>query len=700
MPYIVCRMSQTDRRHESVERRIRPSRRYGLSFAFCTLVLCFHSYLYSAAARASSALRSASPEQAAETSGQEMQFTWDFETGDLLGWEKVGNAFDYQPTLHDNPTARGGGEPSNHQGSYWIGTHERFQGRDGQSPGDIQGDGPQGALTSPAFTIPSGTLSFLIGGGSHVETRVELVIVDNMQREARVMAETGKNTETMERVTWDLHPLAGRLGRIRIVDESSDAWGHINADDFRLEGNVAVPEVIGHNLSDAKKILAGTHLELGQVTKVGSGAEPQTVLQQDPAAGTEVPIGTSVTLHVAAMELIAVPDLRGHSREEAESTLKKERLRLGEVTKRFSDQPEGTIVWQNPAAETKVPVGTAVDLWTAVSAPVEVPNLRGRPIKEVEEILKEAGLRCGQVSKRLSYQAEGTVVSQDPIAGTLAHAGAAVDLWVAVRVLVKVPEVRGHAVEEAEQILRKARLHLGQRFDHFSEEEPGTVLRQSPAAGTRVFPDSTVDLYVASREMIDVPDLRGHSRWEAEEIIKDVRLSVGEVSEYSTDREEDLVVVQDPAAGTTAPIGSAVHLWVMVGGSVDVPDLRGFDRQEAEVILSEVRLRSGGIFARSCGQQEGTIVGQNPAAGTRVPAGTAVTLWVAAESGRPTSRWLGIITGTFIILGGGCYVLIRFPPNSAVSLRRTGRRVKVLLRRRGPQAVFRRRRRKSRAPSP
>jgi hypothetical protein len=172
------------------------------------------------------------------------------------------------------------------------------------------------------------------------------------------------------------------------------------------------------------------------------------------------------------------------------------------------------------------------------------------------------------------------------------------------------------------------------------------------------------------------------------------------VSEYSTDREEDLVVVQDPAAGTTAPIGSAVHLWVMVGGSVDVQDLRGFDRQEAEVILSEVRLRSGGIFARSCGQQEGTIVGQNPAAGTRVPAGTAVTLWVAAESGRPTSRWLGIITGTFIILGGGCYVLIRFPPNSAVSLRRTGRRVKVLLRRRGPQAVFRRRRRKSRAPSP
>lgn len=697
MPYIVCRMSQTYRRHETVEGRIRRSRRYGRSFAFCTLVLFFHSCLYPASARASLAPRSASPEQTAETNEQEMLCTWDFETGDLSGWEKIGNAFDFQPTLHDNPAARGGREPANLQGSYWIGTHERFQGRDGQSPGDIQGDGPQGALTSPVFTIPAGTLSFLIGGGSHVEVRVELVIVDNMQREARVMAETGKNTESMERVTWDLHPLAGRLGRIRIVDESSEVWGHINADDFRFEGTVVVPEVISHDLSDAKKMLAGTHLALGQVTKAGSDAEPQTVLRQDPAPGTEVPIGTSVSLQVAEKELIAVPDLRGHSREEVESILKKARLRLGEVTKRFSDQPEGTIVWQNPAAETKVPIGTAVDLWVAVSPPVEVPNLRGCHIKEVEEILKELGLRCGQVSKRLSYQAEDTVVSQDPMAGTLAHIGTAVDLWVAVRVLTKVPDVRGLVIEEAERILQKARLRPGQRFDHFSDQQPGTVLRQNPTAGTRVSPDRAVDLYVASREMIDVPDLRGYSRWEAEEIIKDVRLSVGEVSEYPTDQEEDIVVVQDPAAGTTAPIGSPVHLWVMVGGSVDVPDLRGYRREEAQAILGAVRLRLGRIFARSCDQQEDTIVGQNPAAGTRVPAGTAVILWVAAGSQTLVSKWPGIVAGAIIILGAGGYILLRFPrkgssgaPDSAVSFRRTIHRVKVLLKRR-------RRRRNNRA---
>jgi hypothetical protein len=47
--------------------------------------------------------------------------TWDFETGDLRGWSKTGDAFNSQPTYGDNPTARHRGQPSQHQGNYWIG---------------------------------------------------------------------------------------------------------------------------------------------------------------------------------------------------------------------------------------------------------------------------------------------------------------------------------------------------------------------------------------------------------------------------------------------------------------------------------------------------------------------------------------------------------------------------------------------------
>jgi len=608
----------------------------------------------------------------------------DFETGDLRGWEKTGGAFDHQPTLNDNPVARGRPEPSNHQGSWWIGTFEKFQGRSGQNPGDIQGDEPQGTLTSPPFTLPAGTLSFLVGGGSHAETRVELVLVDHLLHDqARAFYQTGKSIETMERVTWDLHPIAGRIGRIRIVDESSEEWGHINADDFQLEGTLPAPELVGHDLTDAKKILAGANLTLGQVLKVNSDEEPDTILRQDPAAGTEVAVGTAVNVSVAFKEMVAVPDLRGQSRQEAESILKKEKLSLGEVVRRFSDQPADSVIWQEPAAGAKVAVGTEVDLWVAVSAPVEVPDVRGHEVKAAQEILAKLQLRVGQVTKRLSYQPEGTIVRQEPAAGNLAFIGTAVDLWVAVRVAAKVPDVRGQSVQEAASTLQKAKLRLGQRFDHFSNEEPGTVLDQSPAAGTRVVPDSAVDVFVASKEMVDVPDVRGHNRRDAEELIRAARLSVGEVSEQPANLKEDIVVAQDPAAGVKVGVGSDVRLSVMAGTITDVPDVRGYNREQAGNILANARLRLAEVLPVYCNQQTGTILDQSPSAGMRVSIDTPVRLWVAAELESPASRRPGILAGIIIILGGGFYLLLRFAPDYGMSLGRAGRRVRVLLKRRG-----------------
>jgi hypothetical protein len=165
---------------------------------------------------------------------QNLPFTLDFETGDLRGWTKTGNAFDYQPTLGDNPTARHRGQPSNHQGRYWIGTYERYQGKPRQKPGNTQGDGPTGTLTSTLFMIPKGTLSFMIGGGSSFETRVELLMLDPIEQSVRVLYASGRNSETMSRVTWNLDRFAGRRGAIRVVDASTGGWGHINIDDFRF----------------------------------------------------------------------------------------------------------------------------------------------------------------------------------------------------------------------------------------------------------------------------------------------------------------------------------------------------------------------------------------------------------------------------------------------------------------------------------
>ncbi len=155
--------------------------------------------------------------------------TWDFETGDLKGWTKTGTAFDFQPTYGDNPTARHRGQPSNHQGQYWIGGFEKRP-RSPDPAGHIQGDGPQGTLVSQPFKITKPFIDFLIGGGCDInKVRVELLIDRQV-----VYKTTGKCTETMARVSWNVMQFVGKTAQVRLVDNSSGGWGHINFDDLKL----------------------------------------------------------------------------------------------------------------------------------------------------------------------------------------------------------------------------------------------------------------------------------------------------------------------------------------------------------------------------------------------------------------------------------------------------------------------------------
>jgi len=149
----------------------------------------------------------------------------DFEKGDLTNWKAEGDAFARQPTKGDNPAARSRG-PSRHQGEFWIGTHERHNGKIGR-PGEIQGDGPKGKLTSKEFRVTRNYINFLVGGGGHMGTCVRLLCGGKSY-----YVSSGFSSETMRRVSADVRWFKGKTVRILVVDGKSGRWGHINADDF------------------------------------------------------------------------------------------------------------------------------------------------------------------------------------------------------------------------------------------------------------------------------------------------------------------------------------------------------------------------------------------------------------------------------------------------------------------------------------
>ena len=141
-----------------------------------------------------------------------------FETGDLTGWTATGDAFEGQPIRGDTVKARGR-EPSLHDGEFWIGGYEKF------------GDNRKGTLTSEPFVAAKPWASFLVGGGAYLQTRVEIVGAKDGNV---IFQSSGANFESLQRVAVDLTAHVGESIRIRIVDDATGGWGHVNFDDFRF----------------------------------------------------------------------------------------------------------------------------------------------------------------------------------------------------------------------------------------------------------------------------------------------------------------------------------------------------------------------------------------------------------------------------------------------------------------------------------
>ena len=145
----------------------------------------------------------------------------DFEKGTLEDWTAKGKAFVGQPIAGEIDPKRkfGEGKTAKPQGNFWLGGFEKLF------------DVPTGTLTSAVFQVTHPFAAFRIGGGNHKETRVELIRADSGQVFFKM---SGRNSETMRPVVMDLRAHAGQSIFIRVVDEHTGGYGHVNFDDFRF----------------------------------------------------------------------------------------------------------------------------------------------------------------------------------------------------------------------------------------------------------------------------------------------------------------------------------------------------------------------------------------------------------------------------------------------------------------------------------
>jgi serine/threonine-protein kinase len=190
---------------------------------------------------------------------------------------------------------------------------------------------------------------------------------------------------------------------------------------FWSNSEIAVPNVIGKQMINAKNILEEENLRVKIEETYDENVAAGDVASQYPEAGTVVKEQRIVTIYISkGGEAVKAPDLRGMTLRDAELQLKNMGLKLGRVDERYSEAAKDTVISQNPAYDTQIAKGYTIDIIVSKGEEKKraaVPDFSGRTVDEIKGSLSEYGLVLGNVTAVEGSGKAGAIISQNPKAG-------------------------------------------------------------------------------------------------------------------------------------------------------------------------------------------------------------------------------------------------------------------------------------------
>jgi serine/threonine-protein kinase len=273
------------------------------------------------------------------------------------------------------------------------------------------------------------------------------------------------------------------------------------------------------------------------------------------------------------------------------------------------------------------------------SKPVAVPYVVGIGENAAVAKIEEAGLRAEVEREPSRDQPPGKVFRQEPEAGVRLAQDERVTILVSTGVPeVAVPRLAGLTFEQAQQELERANLKA-ERKNVFSKAEPGTVVSQDPKPDEQVEEGTTVIVRVSKGEQtFGVPDVLSQSQESATAELEGAGFAV-DAAVVPSEEPAGLVVAQSPDPGAQAPKGSTVVLSVSEGPQIvtaTVPDVTGFDRGSAEDELGNAGFATNvQEQATADPNQDGLVLGQDPAGGGEAEQGSTVTIIVGVFQEQP-----------------------------------------------------------------
>jgi len=198
---------------------------------------------------------------------------------------------------------------------------------------------------------------------------------------------------------------------------------------------------------------------------------------------------------------------------------------------------------------------------------------------------------------------------------------------------VEVPAVSGLPQKQAEDSLKARNLEPVISYENSINVNEGLVISQDPPARQTVRTGTKVNIVISQGEVkAVVPDVVGLPVNAATKALTDARLVVGKTTNQNSDRPKGEVLATNPKAASKVPPGTRVDLVVSNGVAlVEVPNVVGMPYPTAYATLTQA-----GFQVPQPSQEvsdkvpPGAVLKQVPKAGERLPAGSIVSIIVAA----------------------------------------------------------------------
>jgi eukaryotic-like serine/threonine-protein kinase len=194
---------------------------------------------------------------------------------------------------------------------------------------------------------------------------------------------------------------------------------------------VAVPDVVGAREADAIATLRAAGL-IPNAVDIFSEEPSGTVIAQDPKGGTNIVRGSAVRINISkGPQTVGLPNVIGQSYDSAAEQLR----RAGFTPARRDvdgEEPEGTVVAQDPEPGTLVPPGSRVTVSVSTGrSTTSVPDVRGLEESNAQATLENEGWNVViRDTPTQNPDEDGVVISQTPPPGQQAQPGSRVTLFV------------------------------------------------------------------------------------------------------------------------------------------------------------------------------------------------------------------------------------------------------------------------------